>query len=260
MADTTESTTMKRNGTLSEKQELLLSRFHDGECSCLSAFFARRLLSKNTSAQHFLSELKGLSSQCSDFVSEPSSVDLWTRIDARIEQEQRAEFYVGTHRSRAAREPLWERINLRHATFGGLSGAAIAAAVLMVLAQPQQIVTFSAPAAGPVAHNQLIQQAGITNANTQRSLYQTTPVKQHRSLEVDWMRANGSLKLIPDPSGSSAIIWVRPRSLTSFSGRSAPQIKPTPLGRALEAAPGPISPRIQPQRYQRPDTSSQSIR
>lgn len=260
MADTTENSTMKKNGTLSEKQELLLSRFYDGECSCISAFFARRLLIKNTSAQFFLSELEGLSAKCADLVSEPSSVDLWARVDARIEQEQRAEFYVGAHRSRVAREPLFQRINLRHATFGGLSGAAIAAAVLMVLARPQQIVTFSAPAAGPVAHNQLIQQAGITNSNTQRSLYQTTPAKQHRSLEVDWMRANGSLKLIPDPSGASAIIWVRPRSLPSNPRTLPPHIKPTPLGLAREAAPEAISPRNQPQRYQPESTSSQSIR
>jgi hypothetical protein len=255
MAQTPVNSTIPTRDTLSEKEELLLSRFHDGECSYISAFFARRLLSKNRAAQIFLADLECLSSQCTALVAKPPSVDLWARIEARIEQEQRAEFYVGAHRPHVTREPLFQRVNLRHATWGGLSGAAIAAAVLVVLGRPQQIVTFSAPSAGPVAHNQLIQQAGITNAGGQRPLYQTTPIKQHRSLEVDWMRANGSLKLIPDPGGSSAIIWVRPRSLPSIARKSPPQIRPTPLGMAVGVTPGAISPQSQTQRHHREDIS-----
>jgi hypothetical protein len=280
MSQRTETTTTRADGTLSEKQELLLSRFHDGECSCVSAFFARRLISRSPAAQSFVSDLQSLTSQCSTLVAQPTNVDLWSRIETRIEQEQRAEFYAGALRPQATQDSLFQdslfqnslfqnsllrnsllrRINLRHATFGGLSGAAIAAAVLVVVSRPQQIVSFSAPAAGPVANSQLIQQAGITNSGSQRPLYQTHPIKQHHSLEVDWMRANGSLKLIPDPNGSSAIIWVRPRSLPSTSRKSLPQIKPTPLGLALGGARSAVSERSQTQRYHSGESSMQSAK
>ncbi len=248
MGNTSENITVPKGGALSEKQELLISRFHDGECSYISAFFARRLITRNPSAQSFLSELKEIRSKCVTLGNEPTGVDMWSRIEAQIDQEQRTQFYVGALRAPSGQEPLWQRINLRHATFGGLSGAAIASVVVMALARPQQIVSFSAPSAGPAAHNQLIQPAAITNSGSQMALYQTNQVRQQRSLEVDWMRANGSLKLIPDPSGSSTIIWVRPRSIPSNLRNPTPQIKPTPLDLVLKATPGVVYPQSQPKR------------
>lgn len=264
MANTPNSSPISTKPTLSEKQQLLLSRFHDGECSCFSALYVRRLLNKNPSAQHFLSDLEALRSQCAKLTDAVAGVDLWARIDTRIEQEKRAELYLGARSTQATQRSLLQRIDLKHAAFGGLSGAAIAAGILMVLARPQQILTFSAPSAGPVAQNQLIQPAGITNHNNQRGLYHIDPIKKHRAieaaLEVDWMRANGSLKLIPDPDGSSAIIWVRPRSLAAITRKLPPQIKPTPLGLSREPAPGLGSALGRQERYHRENSALQGVR
>lgn len=234
--------TLTPRGALSEKQELLLSRFHDGECSFLSAFFARRLVSQNANARSYLNDLRGLKNHCSHLVesSSDSTVDLWARIDARIEQEQRAAYYLGTRQPEHSRESLWQRLSIGHAVMGGLSGAAIAAALILVVSRPSQLMTFSAPAAGPVTGHQIIHPVGIGSASAPRTQFKVTPARAHNPLEVDWMRANGSLKLIPDPSGSSAIIWVRRRPLAEAipppSQRTPRMVRPTPLGSAVASS------------------------
>jgi hypothetical protein len=153
---------LTRSASLSEKQELLLSRFHDGECSYLSAFLAGRLLARRAEARDFilnLEEIKGKCSQLSASTTEPA-IDLWARIESRINQEQRASFYLGERR---IADPKSSRISYRHAAIGGLSGAAIAAALLLVVSRPTELLTFSAPGAGPVAHSSLVQPVGLSN-------------------------------------------------------------------------------------------------
>jgi hypothetical protein len=233
-----DNNTPPTQGSLSEKQQLLLSRFHDGECSFIFAFVARRLISRNPEALHFLSDLSNLKNHCSRLVNAARNtpVDLWERIDTRIEQEQRSAFYLGNRAIDYSEKSLWQRLSLRHAVVGGLSGATIAVALLVVVSRPSDLMTFSAPAAGPVTGNQMVQPVGIGGTLAPRSRFQVKPARAHNPLEVDWMRANGSLKLIPDPSGSSAIIWVRRRPIapsispTEKTGRLA---TPTPLGLAV---------------------------
>jgi hypothetical protein len=51
------------------------------------------------------------------------------------------------------------------------------------------------------------------------------------TMEVDWMRANGPLKIIQSPSGKSGIIWVQRR--TTMPSLRNQAINPTPTIRAL---------------------------
>jgi hypothetical protein len=247
---------------LSEKQEQLLSRFHDGQCSCLSAFLARRLISRSACARDFLSDLGTIKDRCADLARSDCAqpVDLWARINARIDQEQRAALYLGARRlettSEHRYESLWKRVSPRHAMLGGLSGAAVAATLLVVMSRPTPITSFSAPMAGPVANNQFIQPVAIGNSTASGPRYAVAPVNHHHSMEVDWMRANGSLKLIPDPTGSSAIIWIRRRAVPLHKSRlpdnnslrrdslgigsSAARLEATPLGMALDSPGDPL--------------------
>jgi hypothetical protein len=153
---------LTRCAALSEKQELLLSRFHDGECSCLRAFLARRLIARRAAARDFISNLETLKDQCAQLSASTNdqALDLWSRIDSRIEQEQRAAFYLGERRIAEAKP---QRISYRYAAVGGLSGAAVAAALLLVISRPTQLLTFSAPVAGPVDHNSLVQPVGLSS-------------------------------------------------------------------------------------------------
>jgi hypothetical protein len=211
---------------LSERQQVLLSRFHDGECSCLQSWLAKRLISRNPDAQAFLHQLTDLKDCCVEFVncqtphatteasteaSGGEGIDFCNRVMARIEQEARAELYLGKRRVEQPQVSLWERLTSRHSLAGGLSGAAVAATVLAVLYQPSTINTFRAPVS--VASNnplQLVRPVAIeSGVNRLAGLPSTLPrVVTHRPLEVDWVRSQGSLKLIPDSSGSSAIIWI----------------------------------------------------
>jgi len=157
-------------------------------------------------------------------------VDLWGKIETRIEQEERAALYLGQRRLKESKPSLFERIDLRQALLGGASGAAIAAALLITLTtRPSEIVKFSAPHAGPVSGSGIIHQAGVgvANSNTQHPNYLTQNRASRNPLQVDWMRANGSLRLIPDPNGSSSIIWIR-RQPSQYGPNRL--LSPTPLG------------------------------
>jgi len=69
-------------------------------------------------------------------------------------------------------------------------------------------VSFSAPQTAMQGSMPYVQPVAVS-ANTYRP--RVAPALNQPSLEVDWMRSHGSVKVIPDPNGSSAIIWVRRR-------------------------------------------------
>jgi len=234
----TRLTDKQQQSPLSERQQLLISRFSDGECSCVSNFLAKRLLAKNHSARELLSELEELRSSCGElFISRDEiKVDLWRKIETRIEQEERAALYLGQRRLKESKPSLFERIDLRQALLGGASGAAIAAALLITLTtRPSEIVKFRAPHADLVSGSGIIHQAGVgaANSNTQHPNYLTQNRASRNPLQVDWMRANGSLRLIPDPNGSSSIIWIR-RQPSQYGPNRL--LSPTPLGGFRDAA------------------------
>ncbi len=216
---------------LSDKQQLLLSRYFDGECGLISRTLAKRLLTANPAALQFLHSLQ----QHSDVVRTHSevaetSVDLWSRIEARIEQEERASFYLGNRRVEEQRTSLFARATSSHTVLGGLSGAALAALALFVVYQPKNIPTFSAPQTVAFNPSQGFQPVALGNSAAGMSPNRFTQVGS-QPMEVDWMRSNGSLALIPDSHGTSTIIWVRrkmPRTAPSLLGS---QLQPTPLGR-----------------------------
>lgn len=227
-----EKNLIHRHQQLSEKQELLISRFCDGECSCIGSYLAKRLVANNKAAKNFLEELQSIKHECAHLaLSQPKPPsNLWERIDARIEQEEYAARFLGERRVEESTVSLREWLSMRHVVMGGLSGAAIAVALITITSRPSQLLTFSAPAAGPVVGHQLVQPAGIGASNAPMARNSFAVTRPHNPLEVDWMRANGSLKLIPDPSGSSAIIWVRrPAARSTQKGYQA-RLVPTPLG------------------------------
>lgn len=230
--------TSQKDTMLSEKDELLLSRYHDGECGVFFAFLAKRLLRDNTAAQDFLHNLENSSRA---FKAESSKVsipvvDLWDRIDNRIDQEQKAAFYLGDRRVAERAPSIMERLKASQVAVGGLSGAAMAAVALLFVYSPRDIASFSVPtnASTSNAQNQF-QQVGLGGSPISTRQAALSP-RGNRPLEVDWMRSNGSLSLIPDASGSSAIIWIRRRSSSPSQARNLASLRPTPLGRAEPTA------------------------
>jgi hypothetical protein len=183
---------MRESGSkhLSEQQELLLSSYVDDECSLLSRLRAERLIKRNESAKLFVQNLKNTSQTYRSLFSEtPTSPDLWDKISQRIDAEERASLYLGQRKSETVAPHISGLANFfsKQALIGGLSGAAVAACVLMLVSRP--------------------------------------------AMEVDWMRSNGSLKIIQNPSDNSAIFWVRKRPVTPTL--KVQGIKATPTIRVL---------------------------
>ena len=208
---------MKESHPLSEQEELLLSQYFDGECSFFARRRAQRLLLSNPLAQTFLDNLSAVGSECRALAeSRADTVDLWARISTRIDAEEKAAFYLGERRESASQSIL-SRVRPTQALFGGLSGAVVAAAVLVFVAAPADKVQNS-----PSPSASAFKQAAIGAFEARPAAFQA---QAKSAMEVDWMRSNGSVKLIQNPAGKSATIWVR-RKKASDSAVSLVQVTP----------------------------------
>lgn len=233
---------------LSDKQQLLLSRFCDGECGCVERFLAKRLLARSGDAQSFLREMESLRDCCrstlersSQSLSTPttSTADLWERINIRIEQESRAEIYLGKRIVEQQRESIWERLLSTHTLAGSVSGAALAGLLLFFVYRPATIISFSAPQTAHLGSNNFVQQVGLGASG-----YTDTNSGAHiqSPLQVDWLRSHGSLSLIPAPDGRSAIIWVRRRP-AQLQKPTIREVRQRNLGAAPPVVTIPATPR-----------------
>lgn len=214
---------------LSEKQQLLLSSYIDNECSYISRFLAERLIRTNPEAKLFVQNIRN-TAQTYRALATPkdTSVDLWDRISTRIDGEERAALYLGQRKPivETNDSPLLGRLLSRQVVFGGLSGAAIAATVLIMISRPTksgEILPVYTGGTGAAVNSSAFHQASLGA--------QEAGFGARSTMEVDWMRANGPLKIIQNPSGKSGIIWVQKRPLIPSMKSQA--INPTPTIRAL---------------------------
>jgi hypothetical protein len=215
---------------LTERQELLLCRYFDGECGVCGRYAAKSLLAKNEDAREFLERLSTISNECQDARSRSGDMcgDLWERISTRIESEERAAFYLGTRREEPIRsgKGILERFYSSQVLMGGLSGAAVAALALVLVTRtssPTEILTVPRGAISGSTVSSDVTQVALGGANPRR---QSNPGVRTRaiapSMEVDWMRANGPLALIQNPQGKSAIIWVRRKPTAAMRNARQP--------------------------------------
>jgi hypothetical protein len=226
---------------LTENQEILLSQYSDGECGVWRSIVARRLISRNPAAKDFLLALQRVRNTYTSELStaQPPTVDLWDRISNRITQEERTALYLGERRlEHQAQSPwseanwssaLWSRIRSPYAVVGGVTGAACAAILLTVMYRPSEIVSFSAPQTAMQNTMSYVQPVAVSGKSYRPRV---APPLQQPSLEVDWMRSHGSVKVIPDPNGSSAIIWVRRRQALPARPRIQSEARTAPTLRA----------------------------
>jgi hypothetical protein len=204
---------------LTERQELLLCRYFDGECGYFSTFAAQFLLRRRHEAREFLAQLSSISRECQSVYSQNEGspcTDLWTQIAARIESEERAAFYLGDRREDTKQSPVgfMHRLYNPQAVIGGLSGAALAAIALTFVTRSThapEILTVARSGSSSVSSPSEVTQVSLGQASS-RAPSSNLGLRQRPStstMEVDWMRANGPLALIQNPHGKSAIIWVR---------------------------------------------------
>jgi hypothetical protein len=137
---------------LSEGQCLLLSRFADGECSMLGGFLVKLLRRINPAAESFLNELADTKDSCQELaLRELSSrdINLWERIDKRIDQEIKSQAFLGKREDRYRTERVSSLLfrelslfkssaNLVSGAIGGVAGAAVAALLIITFGAPSR--------------------------------------------------------------------------------------------------------------------------
>ena len=222
---------MKSKVRMNTKDELLLSKFIDGECSLFERFRANRVLTRSPEAPEFLENLKTtkqylkqtLSSSHYDLSGEDT---LWLRVSNRIEEEERAVVFLGErakdrNTSRLLKEYSQGIFGNSGMMWGGVTGTAVVAAALMVfvsikdesspslLANSQVSSRLTTPAGGAAGRRPVILERSLGSA-----------------MSVDWMRSNGPVRVTEDPHDGAPMIWISRRSsaLQTRSRRSNPVI------------------------------------
>ena len=241
---------------LTEKQEILLCRLFDGDLGLFNRMRAKRLVRSNGTAQDFLTSLESISSAVTapQIDGSTKKCDLWDEISQRIEAEERAAIFLGARQSSSAaviansdheEHSTWYRFFSTQALLGGLSGAATTAVVLFVVSSmratlPGGVVTASNSNSG-ASSPQVLTQASLSSNGFENSrgpyssaIAGALPASSNRPtllngrdraiMEVDWMRGNGPLRVIQNPSERSTIIWVKRQGNDRVGSRKSPQI------------------------------------
>lgn len=222
---------------LKEKDEILLNAFIDGELSFFDNLKAKRLLSSNSAAQKYVDDLKQVSISLKDvIVSEQSSlsVDLWEKIDARIDQEEKAEFFLGSRRADSSKEAISVADRVTNFISKGawsMAGGLVAASItFMLMNQSNTPGTSQNLASGaPVILEQtpkpveLVSMNSNSNRGSSLSRWRRKHIAQQQQLlkrinnqempfEVDWMKSDGRVTFIQDPRKKATVIWVKKRN------------------------------------------------
>lgn len=214
--------------TLTAREERLLCKLHDGECGVLARWRAERLVERNPAAREFVAALALSKEVVVERGACVERCDLWSDIATRIAQEERAELFLGKRRETPVERFLSFLREHRQVAWGIPSGAVLAGLILF----------FVAPNPG----SDSVKKFGVAKTNTGRApvvnLASTDKARARQPVEVDWVRGNGRVRVMQDPSRNSAIIWVRrPQSPRFLPGERV--VAPPPLsGLSREATSG----------------------
>ncbi|MCB0352674.1 MAG: hypothetical protein KDD64_04090 [Bdellovibrionales bacterium] len=226
---------------LTEQQELLLCRYFDDECGWIGSFRARGLLRKSCSAKDFFSGLRATSLEtrdCGDMLLERASrstccENLWEKVSARIASEEKAEIFLGKRSVASSQQAFFTLPRFAW----GVSGAAAALCLVAAFSldgfsgapsEPtfeSSIASLESPIRtdGSEAGGVTLASRGIVEPVRQVSTASGAGSQPLRNfVEVDWMKSDGSVRLVHDPAASAPIIVVKKRPFDTLypSGRS----------------------------------------
>jgi hypothetical protein len=239
-----EHKSMLNESNLGPWRERLLIKLLDGECCAPERWLVHRMLERNRAAAEAFERLKSdrevLKSALEVSLAgdqDAGTVDLWDRISKRIDIEERSALLIGKRNlSTSVRPALLD--SLSSGLTWGISGAVAAAMVIFVFANSASIDVGNGFNSGQLVSSRAPENPGFSNvslgsgkgkkAGTPQILERRYPV----TLEVDWMRSDGRVRVMSGESERSPIIWVKRRK---------------PAGRGLfDVEPGnPVAPQPQ---------------
>jgi len=228
---------------LTEIEEELLVRFFDGECNALERRQVRALIEKREAATEYLGQLgRGSKVLKSYFDAPDAGSDMWQRVSRRIADEERSAVFLGQRvKENSVRGFVEELFSFRGLGLSGL-GAAITASVLLFVMQinPAGLSTnsdglskgldymsasreLSSSSMQPVSTNSFLPPSelspnlvssnpGVESGGLSLPISRLVQERFPSTMEVDWVRSHGSVRLIQDPSDRSPVIWVQKRN------------------------------------------------
>jgi len=209
---------------LNEQQELLLMQYCDREIGLIGRLRVKKLLRHSVSAREFVAANNRVSSILAK-VKYTDKVDLWSRIDAAIANEELAERIIssrGVSESIAATQmrKTGGRFSESLRQLGwGTGGVAVTASLLALAIRFGQF-----PMAPGRSTFGAITQATVDNdtASADKGAKGIYILNDHTqpAMEVDWMRSAGSVRVIPDSRDRNTILWVKRPNRSERSARS----------------------------------------
>jgi len=252
--------------TLTQREELLLMRWFDGESGRLSSWLVKRLLVRQKAAQEYLKHLelcristkKHQESNC----VEKSNSNVWESVLARINREEQAALYLGPRITDSNNNRPQDEETTWYSVWGerfgwGVCGA-LGVTVVAVVWQGLPIQRFSAKdnlelsfdkklvisdkEFEPNNKNELISSGShLVSFGGQHSTSQSAPelaLSDRASrydnnncnnnellsgqVEVDWIRSDGTLRLIQGSESQSTLIWAKrdkyPKNSSKLAG------------------------------------------
>lgn len=218
---------MKEQPFINERQELMILRYLDEESGFIERFRVNRLLARSEAASTFLSEMQALSDDTrlltadKQYEKAHGKVDLWDKISMRIDQEERAEAFLGERRQQPKVELTWSTVWFASAA-GAFASALLVLTAFSITSRNMNTLTgqeFASSVNGESAQSiaansripQLVKPVSVTtgSSSTHAAPPPSVPV---RPVEVDWMRSDGSVQILRAPTTRAPVIWVKKRS------------------------------------------------
>jgi hypothetical protein len=234
---------VSKRATLSLREEMLLMKFYDKECSWFERCVSEVLLKRKKLARLFVDVLQKESEVCRDFcenIDNPVSfgkdfddgiaVDLWDRVERRILQEEKSAIFQGARIQSSdltgarlgilgqEKEEVGSFTSWMTRGAWGASGAFLTASALLLFQSP------SLKANAPVSFTSNIQsyvpvalQEGVVSGSAEPSTQVSNqingaPVTTMVSspYEVEWLRSDGRVRIVDSDSRHSApIIFIK---------------------------------------------------
>jgi|GEM_PF-2750203 len=228
---------------LGEEREMLLMRYADSECGAWDRMRARSLLRRSSEATLFLKSMRRAEQIEREVLNQPitqrktTGDQVWQRVKARIEQELHTELLLGRRAAFSGSGALSDSGNggLLGRLFGragwSFAGAAVTAAVAVVWLQVERPTVEN-----QVASNDVVQspersgEMHLASTSTQSPKASSTTKRFGRphilepdlpnTVEVDWMRGGGRVRMIPNEE-QSPTFWINRSNRRAAEGRKA---------------------------------------
>lgn len=228
---------MDQKNKLPASIEKLLIKTADGEGFLLERLLGSVLVAVSSECRNFKDEMSSVSLRVRSLREESGlnakPVDLWSRIERRIDEEERAAVYLGdrpvAHEERTSLGS-WMREVFSPALFGGMAVGVATATIAFFAFKPGDIRSSSVISGAQFSSNRIVSEQPpvdlvsfstakggssrpkVDNREAFRNQRQVRLLKRMDTqipFEVDWMKSDGKVSFIQDPSQGSTVIWVK---------------------------------------------------